>query len=92
MRNAYEARWISKEQVDALRKSGRLNGAVVLDSFNGFILVAPAGSGLADGKPLSREEAQYELSPAWVSSPLPRLTRARQLLGLDARGLATASA
>jgi hypothetical protein len=57
---------------------------MLLDSFNGFILVGPAGAGLADGPALSPSEADYELNPAWCTGPRAKLAEARRLLGLEA--------
>ncbi len=83
MEKAYQARWISKGRLAAIRKDGRVTRGVVLESFNGFLIVEPVGSDLGDGKPLSREEADYELQPVWCPGPKVKLTEARKLLGLE---------
>jgi hypothetical protein len=84
MHTEYEARWVSRGRAQALRRSGGVRQGVLLDSFNGFILVGPAGTGLADGPALSASEADYELNPAWCPGPRAKLVEARRLLGLDA--------
>jgi hypothetical protein len=83
MRSEYEARWISKPRLESIRKSNIIGQAVVLDSFNGFLIVEPRGSKLGDGTVLSREEADYELTPVWCSGPKAKLRGARKLLGLE---------
>lgn len=80
----YQARWISKQRNEALRRSGRLGGALLLDSFNGFLLVEPEGSNLGDGEILDLQTADYELSPVWFLSPPAKVQKARRLLGLEA--------
>jgi hypothetical protein len=84
----YEARWLSKDRLIALRKAGRLDGAIVLDSMKGFLIVEKRGSHLGDGPVLSREEADYELQPVWCTSATARIEQARRLIGLDAPTLA----
>jgi hypothetical protein len=83
MRNGYQARWVSKRRVAALKKSGAAGRGVILDSFNGFIIVEPEGSDLGDGAVLSPQEAGYELQPAWCVGPNARLAQARKLLGME---------
>jgi hypothetical protein len=83
MRKPYQARWISKQRVDALRKSGATRHAVFLDSFNGFIVVEPVGSDLGDGEILAPETADYELQPVWCLEPKTKLVEARRLLQLN---------
>src|SRR5262249_33888650 len=91
MSSEYQARWITKQRVDELRRSGLGGRGVIVDSFNGFIVVEPVGSDLGDGNVLTPQEAEYELQPAWSISPNARLAQARQLLGLEA-GTQTAGA
>jgi hypothetical protein len=55
---------------------------MLLDSYNGFLIVEPAGSNLGDGEVLAPEAANYELSAAWCPGSRVRLTEARRLLGL----------
>ncbi|HXG10546.1 MAG TPA: hypothetical protein VNK04_12360 [Gemmataceae bacterium] len=81
---AYQARRISKERARALRRSGALGQAILLDSVSGFIIVEPVGSNLGDGEVLAREIADSELHSAWCLDPLSRIRQARQLLGLEA--------
>ncbi len=83
MKRAYQARWASRERVDALKRSGQLRQGILLDSFNGFLLVEPAGSNLGDGPILSPREADFELSPAWCPGPPVKLVEARRLLRLE---------
>ncbi len=80
----YQARWISKQRSEMLKRSGKLAGALLLDSFNGFLLVEPVGSNLGDGEILDLQTADYELSPVWCLSPPAKIRQARQLLGLEA--------
>jgi hypothetical protein len=84
MTNEHQARWISKERLAALRKSGGLRQGMLLDSYNGLILIEPVGSDLADGRVLSREEADFELQPVWCPGPKAQLREARKLIGLEA--------
>jgi hypothetical protein len=85
MDSHYQARWISKKRLDAVRRSGDVTRGVVLDSFNGFLIIEPIGSELGDGAILSREDAEYELSPVWCAGSKARLSEARRLLGLPAQ-------
>jgi hypothetical protein len=84
MRTQYKAQWISKSRCEALRKSGPLRDVLLLDTFEGFIVVEPAGRSLGDGPILSSDECDYELRPAWYVGPMSRLTEARRRLGLGA--------
>jgi hypothetical protein len=84
MTQEYQARWVSKKQAEELRRSGRARDGVLLDSFNGFLLIEPVGSDLGDGPVLSREEAEFELQPVWCTGSKSRLAEARRLLGLEA--------
>ena len=83
MQAQYQARWISREKFDALRKSAPTSQVIVLDTLNGFILVEPVGSNLDDGRILSAQEAGYELQPVWYLGPKSRLREARKRLGLE---------
>jgi hypothetical protein len=83
MQPTYQARKISKSQADALRRRSDLKQVVLLDCFSGFIVVAPEGSIAIDGEILTPVVADYELRPAWISSPLSKLAQARRLLGLE---------
>jgi hypothetical protein len=83
MRTNYHARWISKARRNALLKSGDVLKCVLLDSFNGFIIVEPVGSDLGDGEVLSTDDADYELRDAWCQESRAKLTQARKLLQLD---------
>jgi hypothetical protein len=78
----YQARWISKNRCLSVKKAGAMAGALLLDGFNGFILVEPVGSDLGDGPVLSPPEADYELQPSWCTSPPARVAEARHRLGL----------
>jgi hypothetical protein len=84
MKSEYQARWTSKQRLDAVRKAKRRDWSLALDSFNGWLIVEPKGSGLGDGPVLSRSEADYELRPVWCSGAKAKLREARRLLGLDA--------
>ena len=44
MNPKYQARWISKQQTNYLKKTGNLTNAMVLDSCKGHILIEPAGT------------------------------------------------
>jgi hypothetical protein len=88
METPFRARWISRDRADRLKRSGRLGQAILLDTFNGFLIVEPEDSKLGDGQTLSREEANYELQEVWYTGPRPRLLEARRCLGLDAKATA----
>ena len=47
MRAKYQARWISKNQLNSLRRKGALNQGVLVNHFKGFVIVEPVGSRLA---------------------------------------------
>jgi hypothetical protein len=79
----YQARWISKQRRDALKRTGALKNAILLDSFNGFLVVEPIGGTLGDGAIIPAEAADYELSPVWCLDAKSKLTAARRLLGLE---------
>jgi hypothetical protein len=85
MQASYQARRISKRRADELKRSGDiLSRALVLDTFNGFLIIEPTGANLGDGDPLSPEEADYELQPVWHLGPQSKLREARRRLELDA--------
>ena len=79
----FQARWISKKKADEVRKTGALRKGVLLDSFNGIIIVEPVGSNLGDGDVMPPETADYELRPVWCYGSKSKLTEARKLLDLD---------
>ena len=84
MQTPYQARRLSKARADQVKRSGFVIGrAVLLDTFNGIIIVEPLGSNLGDGAPLSLEEADYELQPVWHLGPKAMLRDARRRLGLE---------
>jgi hypothetical protein len=85
MQAPYQARRISKRRADELQRSGDIvNRALVLDTYNGFLVIEPMGANLGVGAPLSPEEVDDELQPVWHLGPRSRLREARRLLGLDA--------
>ena len=79
----YQARWISKAQINNVRKAGGLGRAVLVDYRTGFVIVEPVGSDLGDGEILSPELADYELREVWCPTTKSNLVKARKLLGLD---------
>jgi hypothetical protein len=83
MLTQYKAQWLSKTCCESLRKSQRLHDVLLLDTFEGFIVIEPADKSFGDGPVLSRDECNYELQPAWYAGPITRLTEARQRLGLN---------
>lgn len=83
MQTKYQARWISKDRADALKRNRHLGAALLLDTFNGILLVEPVGGKLGDGPVLPRPEADYELQPVWFTGPKAKLREARQRLGLN---------
>jgi hypothetical protein len=84
---AYQARWISKRRLDEIRRTKESGKGLVLDSFNGFLIVEPQGTELGDGPVLSAAEADYELRPVWCAGAKAKLRDARQLLGLGAEAV-----
>jgi hypothetical protein len=82
----YQARWISKNQLTALRKTGTVRQGVLVHHLNGMVIVEPVGSKLGEGKVLARDMADYELRPVWCLDPTPQLGDARRRLGLKAEG------
>ncbi|HZV03505.1 MAG TPA: hypothetical protein VE999_00310 [Gemmataceae bacterium] len=84
MQGQFQIRRVSKQRADELKKSGALGRSLLLDTFNGFLLIEPVGSNLGDGDFLSPEEAEYELQPVWHLGPMSALRQARKRLGLEA--------
>jgi hypothetical protein len=82
----YRARWSSKQRAESIRKTG---GALVLQTFNGYMVIEPTRQRLGDGIILNRQEADYELQPAWYTGSMARLREARQRLGLESGILAS---
>jgi hypothetical protein len=78
----YQARWISKQQTNGLKKTGALTHSIVLDSLKGPIVVEPAGTDRRDSGILPLDVADYELRPAWCLESKTKVQKARQLLGL----------
>src|SRR5205823_12298537 len=83
MNTRYQARWISKQQTDHLKKTGNLTNSLVLESFRGPILVEPAGTNPKSDSVLPLDVADYELRLAWCQGPKAKVQKARQLLGLE---------
>ena len=83
MQTGYRARWISRQRIPALGKSGELGRGLLLDTFKGFIVVEPPDIMLGDGAVLSAQEADIELQTAFCLETRAKLTKARRLLGLD---------
>lgn len=83
----YQARWISKARLETLRKMAQMGSVLVLNSVGGFLIVEPVGSKLGDGRILSPDEADYEVSPVWCQDLKTKITQARALLGLEAGSL-----
>lgn len=84
MQSTFQARRISKRRADELKKAGLPRRAMLLDTFNGIILIEPLDSNLGEGEALAMEEADYELQPVWHLGPRTALREARKRLGLDA--------
>jgi hypothetical protein len=84
MQQTFQARRISKHRADEVKKSGELGRSLLLDTFNGIIVIEPLDGSLADGEPLSLQEADYELQPVWHLGPKTALREARKRLGLTA--------
>jgi hypothetical protein len=83
MNPKYQARWISKQQTDYLKKTGNLRHGLVLESFRGPILIEPAGTNPRNDGILPLDVADYELRHAWCQGPRTKVQKARQLLGLE---------
>jgi hypothetical protein len=84
MKTTYQARWVSKARAERLKRSGEIKKGMLLDSFNGFIVIEPPGIELGDGKVLSHQEADFEMQTVWVQESKTKLSEARRLLGLEA--------
>ena len=82
MKTRYQARWITKQRRDQLRKTGAARAAILLDSLNGFLIVEPVGTNLGDGAILNERDADYELRDVWCTESPKKLNEARRLLGL----------
>jgi len=83
MQQHYQARRISKRRADEVKRTGAIGRSLLLDTFNGIIIVEAAGANLGDGDVLSPEEADYELQPVWHLGPKTVLREARRRLGLE---------
>lgn len=90
MASDFHARWISRERAEHTKRKGLLGRAILLETFNGYIVVEPTDGQLGDGAILSREEAEYELTPVWFTGPKTKLRDARSRLGLEVLALASA--
>lgn len=84
MHALYQARRISKPRADEVKKSGILGRSLLMNTFNGIIIIEPAESNLGDGDTLSPEDADYELQPVWHLGPKAMLREGRRRLGLEA--------
>lgn len=82
MNHAYQARWISKERRNTIRKSGAVGQSILVDSLNGFLIVEPLGSERGDGDVLTPDEADYELRDVWCLDSRAKLGEARRRLHL----------
>jgi hypothetical protein len=80
----YQTRRISRERLSAVRKAGGLGPAILVDHFQGLLVVEPVGGDVGDGAVLPPDSADYELRPEWCLTPTARLAEARRLLGLEA--------
>lgn len=69
MNNKFQARWISKQQTQHLKKTGQLTRSMVLDSCKGHILIEPANGNRREDGVLSLDVADYELRTAWCLGP-----------------------
>ena len=92
MQSTFQARRISKPRADQVKKSGALGHSMLLDTFNGIIIIEPKDSHLADGDDLPVEEADYELQPVWHLGAKATLREARKRLGLPAESVGQLSA
>lgn len=84
MQAQFQARWVSKRRADEVKKSGTLGRSLLINTFNGIIIIEPGGSNLGDGNVLPPEEADYELQPVWHLGPRAVLREARRRVGLEA--------
>jgi hypothetical protein len=83
MGSAYQARWVTKQRAEQIKRTGTGQGRLV-DSFKGYILVEPMAGHRGDGRVLSQQEADYELQDVWCTEAKAKLFQARRLLGLEA--------
>jgi hypothetical protein len=90
MHTKYQARWISKNRLQDIKRHRNLHDAMLMDCYNGVIVVEPVGSNFGDGPVFSHSEADYELQPVWYLGPLNKLKEARRRLGLEQQELAAA--
>jgi hypothetical protein len=79
----YQARWVTKQRAEHIKRTGIGQGRLV-DSFKGYILVDSMAGHRGDGQVLSQQEADYELQDVWCAEAKAKLFQARQLLGLAA--------
>jgi len=84
MHAEFQARRISKRRADEVKRSAALGRSLLLNTFNGIIIIEPVGKDLGDGDIMSPEEADYELQPVWHLGPKAMLREARRRLGLEA--------
>jgi len=84
MQAEFQARRISKRRADEVKRSAALGRSLLLNTFNGIIIIEPVGKDLGDGDIMSPEEADYELQPVWHLGPKAMLREARRRLGLEA--------
>lgn len=84
MHDQFQARRISKRRADEVKRSAALGRSLLLNTFNGIIVIEPMESNLGDGDVLSSGEADYELQPVWHLGPKAMLREARRRLGLEA--------
>lgn len=84
MYEPFQARRISKKRADEVKRSAALGRSLLLNTFNGIIIIEPMGGNLGDGDLLSQDDADYELQPVWHLGPKAMLREARRRLGLEA--------
>ena len=89
MHSTYQARRISKSRADQVKKSNAPGRAMLLDTFNGIIVIESFDAPVGDGDILSLQEADYELQPVWHLGPKTMLRQARMRLGLEADAAAS---
>jgi hypothetical protein len=83
MEQQYQARRISKRRADEVKKTTAPGRSILLNTFNGIILIEPLGADLGDGDVLSQDEANYELQEVWHLGPKTVLREGRRRLGLE---------
>lgn len=84
MQAQFQAKRISKRRADEVKRSGILGRSLLINTFNGIIIVEPVESNLGDGDIMSPDEADYEMQPVWHLGPRNLLREARKRVGLDA--------